>query len=82
MNYAAACQTAFECPTDRHQIGDRVRRMCDIAEQTIVGYEPFHDVRLLAFPELEGGIVLIQVLRTASRNWRTRPTHSAARVSG
>ena len=25
--------------------------MCAIAEQTIVGYEPFFDVRLLAFPE-------------------------------
>jgi len=25
--------------------------MCTIAEQTIVGYEPFHDVRLLVFPE-------------------------------
>jgi len=25
--------------------------MCDIAEQTIIGYEPFFDVRLLVFPE-------------------------------
>ncbi len=25
--------------------------MCAMAEQTIVGYEPFHDVRLLVFPE-------------------------------
>ncbi len=49
--YAAACQTSFDSPTDRSAIGDRVRRMCDIAEQTISGYEPFFDVRLLAFPE-------------------------------
>lgn len=49
--YAAACQTNFPAPTDRRQIGERVRRMCEIARQTVVGYEPFHDVRLLVFPE-------------------------------
>jgi predicted amidohydrolase len=49
--YAAACQTAFDCPADRSSIGDRTGRMCAIAEQTILGYEPFFDVRLLAFPE-------------------------------
>ncbi len=51
LYYAAACQTAFECPRDRGEIGDRTKRMCDIAEYTITGYEPFFDVRLLAFPE-------------------------------
>ena len=49
--YAACCQTDFPCPSDREQIAERTRRMCAIAEQTIVGYEPFHDVRLLVFPE-------------------------------
>jgi len=49
--YAAACQTAFACPTTRDEIDARTRRMCAIAEQTISGYEPFFDVRLLAFPE-------------------------------
>jgi predicted amidohydrolase len=51
LYYAAACQTAFECPASRDQIADRVKRMCDMAENTIVGYEPFFDVRLLVFPE-------------------------------
>ncbi len=51
LYYAAACQTAFECPADRSAIAERTARMCDIAEQTITGYEPFFDVRLLAFPE-------------------------------
>jgi len=51
MYYAAACQTDFPCPTDRSEIAARTRRMCEIAEQTLVGYEPFFDVRLLAFPE-------------------------------
>ncbi|MED5447511.1 MAG: nitrilase-related carbon-nitrogen hydrolase [Planctomycetota bacterium] len=49
--YAACCQTDFPCPSDRDEIGERTRRMCAMAEQTIVGYEPFHDVRLLVFPE-------------------------------
>ena len=49
--YAACCQTDFPCPSDREEIAERTRRMCAIAEQTIVGYEPFHDVRLLVFPE-------------------------------
>lgn len=51
MYYAAACQTAFACPQSRSEIADRCRRMCEIAEQTIIGYEPFFDVRLLVFPE-------------------------------
>ncbi|MCB1876515.1 MAG: hypothetical protein KDH88_11130 [Chromatiales bacterium] len=51
LYYAAACQTDFPCPADRAEIADRTRRMCTVVEQTIVGYEPFHDVRLLVFPE-------------------------------
>ncbi|MCP5522885.1 MAG: nitrilase [Verrucomicrobiales bacterium] len=49
--YAAACQTDFPAARDRSEIGDRVRRMCATIERTIVGYEPFFDVRLLVFPE-------------------------------
>lgn len=59
----AACQTAFECPADRSQIGERVRRMIAMAEQTIVGYEPFHDVRLLAFPEFAHAVPTIDSVR-------------------
>ncbi len=49
--YAAACQTDFPSPLSRGEIGDRVQRMIRIIEQTITGYEPFFDVRLLTFPE-------------------------------
>jgi predicted amidohydrolase len=49
--YAAACQTDFPSPANRDEIADRTRRMCEMIEQTITGYEPFFDVRLLAFPE-------------------------------
>ena len=51
MYYAAACQTSFDCPSTRDEIAERTRRMCEIVEHTIVGYEPFFDVRLLVFPE-------------------------------
>ncbi len=49
--YAAAIQTDFPCPKHRDEIQARVGRMCALVEQTIVGYEPFFDVRLLVFPE-------------------------------
>ena len=48
--YAAACQTDFPSPADRSEIGERTQRMCAIIEQTITGYEPFFDVRLLVIP--------------------------------
>ncbi|HMN95774.1 MAG TPA: nitrilase-related carbon-nitrogen hydrolase [Phycisphaerales bacterium] len=66
MYYAAACQTDFPPPKERSEIGDRVGRMCAIAEQAIVGYEPFFDVRLLAFPEFAHAVPIhdsVAVLR-------------------
>lgn len=49
--YAATCQTDFPSPLSRDEIPDRVTRMCELVEQTIQGYDPFFDVRLLVFPE-------------------------------
>ncbi|MBM4114102.1 MAG: nitrilase [Phycisphaerae bacterium] len=49
--HAAAIQTAFDCPRSRREIESRVTRMLEMAEQTIAGYEPFFDVRLLVYPE-------------------------------
>ena len=51
LYYAAACQTDFPAATTRDEISHRVDRMLAMIEQTITGYEPFFDVRLLAFPE-------------------------------
>lgn len=51
LYYAATCQTDFPCPLNREEIVQRTQRMCTLAEQTISGYEPFFDVRLLVFPE-------------------------------
>jgi predicted amidohydrolase len=51
LYYAAACQTSFACPSRQDEIKTRTKRMCEIVENTIIGYEPFFDVRLLVFPE-------------------------------
>ncbi len=54
--YAAACQTDFPAAAHRDEIGDRVDRMCEIIEQTVTGYAPVFDVKLLAFPEFAHSI--------------------------
>lgn len=58
--YAAACQTDFPAPQTREEIPARVDRMCEIVAQTVVGYEPFFDVRLLAFPEFAHAVPVYQ----------------------
>ena len=49
--HAAAIQTSFANPRTRDEIPARVARMIAMAEQTVAGYAPFHDIRLVAFPE-------------------------------
>ena len=49
--WAAACQTDFPSPADHSGIRSHVDRMVQTIEQTVVGYEPFGSVKLLAFPE-------------------------------
>lgn len=49
--HAAACQTDFPGARTRDEIGERTRRMCTMIRDTIEGYAPFFDVRLLVFPE-------------------------------
>ena len=49
--YAAACQLDMPNPAKRDEIAGRVERMLEIIDQTVAGYEPFFDVRLVVFPE-------------------------------
>ncbi len=49
--YAATIQTDFPAPQSRKEIPDRINSMCKLIEQTVVGYEPFFDVRLFVLPE-------------------------------
>src|SRR5260370_7797943 len=48
---AAACQTDFANPRDRGGIADHTSQMLGMIDQAVVGYAPFGDVRLVAFPE-------------------------------
>src|SRR5262245_58773955 len=48
---AAACQTDLSCPRDRGGIARQVSHMLGMIERAVVGYRPFGDVRLVAFPE-------------------------------
>ncbi len=45
--YAAACQIDLPNPTMRSEIAARVRRMLEMVDMAVVGYEPFHDVKLV-----------------------------------
>lgn len=49
--YAAACQVDMPNPAQRNEIGKKVDRMLEMIDNAVVGYEPFHDVRLVVFPE-------------------------------
>lgn len=49
--YAAACQLDQPNARGREEIAARVSRMLQMVDQAVVGYEPFHDVRLVVFPE-------------------------------
>jgi predicted amidohydrolase len=48
---AAACQTDFTNPRDRSEIAGHVEHMLAMIDRAVIGYGPFGDVKLLAFPE-------------------------------
>jgi len=49
--YAATIQTDFPAVKHRDEIKHRCQSMCDMIEKTIIGDEPFIDVRLFVFSE-------------------------------
>jgi formamidase len=49
--YAAACQLDLPNPRHRREIKGRVKQMLDLIQYAVTGYGPFHDVRLVVFPE-------------------------------
>ncbi len=51
LYYAACCQTAFDCPRSASEIAGRVDHMLTMIDHAVNGYKPFHDVRLVVFPE-------------------------------
>ena len=67
MYYAAACQTDFPAPRHRDEIAERTRRMAEIIEQTVVGYRPFFDVKLFAFPEFAHAVPVFETVEDLQR---------------
>ncbi len=49
--YAAACQLDLPNPKHRDEISQRVQVMLNMITYAVTGYDPFHDVRLVVFPE-------------------------------
>jgi predicted amidohydrolase len=49
--YAAACQVDQPNPATRTEMPRNTARMLQLLEQAVVGYRPFHDVKLVVFPE-------------------------------
>jgi predicted amidohydrolase len=49
--YAAAVQTSLPVVRDRIGVPGRVAELVAMAEGALVGYGPFHDLRLFVFPE-------------------------------
>ena len=49
--YAAACQLDMPNPVSRDEIELRVTRMLEMIDYAVIGYQPFHDVKLVVFPE-------------------------------
>jgi formamidase len=47
----AACQVSQANPLHRNEIKRNADRMLELIDQTVTGYGPFTDVRLLVFPE-------------------------------
>jgi len=48
---AAACQTDFPNPRERSGIAEHTSHMLTMIDRVVIGYKPFGDVRLIAFPE-------------------------------
>ncbi len=49
--YAALCQLDQKNPLTREAIKKNTDTMIRLMEQAVLGYKPFHDVRLIVFPE-------------------------------
>jgi len=61
--YAATIQTDFPAPQSRSEIANRCEAMCTLIEQTVIGYEPFFDVRLFVLPEFGHQVPIYQTAK-------------------
>lgn len=87
--YAAACQIDSPNPADHREIAGRTRRMLQMIDQAVVGYEPFFDVRLVVFPEFAHAAPIYATVDELRRrlalpipNEHTQAYHDKARQYG
>lgn len=89
LYYAAACQVDQANPTQRSEMHRNTDRMLELLEQAVVGYRPFHDVRLVVFPEFAHAAPiyatakeLLAQLAVEIPNEHTERIHAKARELG
>jgi predicted amidohydrolase len=63
---AAACQTDFATPRTRAEIAERVAHMLLMIDRAVIGYRPFGDVKLLAFPEFGHAVPIYETVSELS----------------
>ncbi|WP_196137754.1 nitrilase-related carbon-nitrogen hydrolase [Aliikangiella sp. G2MR2-5] len=51
LYYAAACQVDQNNPVCRAEMHINTERVLEMMEQCVLGYKPFHDIKLIVFPE-------------------------------
>ena len=71
--YAAAMQTSLPSLRDRVGVAGRVAELVTMAEGALVGYGPFHDLRLFVFPEFVHGVPVYPTVEELRARLTVRP---------
>ena len=89
LYYVALCQTDQPNPARRADISKNTDRLLDLMERAVLCYSPFHDVRLVVFPEFalsapvyETAPELLQQLALSAENEHVERLAEKARELG
>ncbi len=87
--YAACCQPDQPNPRTREEMGKNTSYLLAMLERAVAGYRPFHDIRLVVFPEFahaapiyQTAEELVEKLAVEIPNPHTERLESAAREHG
>ena len=87
--YAACCQVDQPNPQHRDDMARNTQNMLAMLERAVVGYRPFHDIRLVVFPEFahaapvyETAEEIAEKLAVELPNAHTERLHAAAQKHG
>jgi predicted amidohydrolase len=76
--YAAAMQTSLPALRKREEVPARVVQLTKMAEGTLGGYAPFHDVRLFVFPEFAHCAPMYTTVKELIQHTAVRPEDHVA----